>query len=270
VTGLPPTWVLTVAPRARVVEVRRCLASTGAPRDHTVVVTTWPDSIRPGDVDGFVARHIPAMGEDPVNISAWWNTGLDTIRTLAQEFGHREYQVLIVESDAVFLPSKLDNPVEMMADQLRTYNLGMITPDRWGEFSTDHDHPGAVRIFNHGGPWIGKRRFPGVAMMIHGEDTTGPGGIAFPALRFDPQFRWWFADDDLERAARAMRYDVGLGIPRGTGIVSWALLDHPAGNPLDSDRQRFADEDAERFRVKWGHPPIVAGAEHTMLTGTDA
>src|SRR5882757_2848318 len=76
-------------------------------------------------------------------------------------------------------------------------------------------------------------RLPGVCMLAAGE----------LGLRFDEQFRWWYADDDFVWQHR---------VNGGTGLVRGQTILHGAGHPLEGERAQYAAEDEPKFLAKWG------------------
>ena len=65
-------------------------------------------------------------------------------------------------------------------------------------------------------------------------------------LACDPQFRWWYTEDDLEMQAR----QIGP-----VGLVGACPVEHRTSHGLDPLRARWAVEDRERFVAKWGCEP---------------
>jgi hypothetical protein len=86
------TWVLIPCHRLRLDDLRASLSHLNHPAEKTVIVTTQPEPIKPTDTAATVLRY---EGTD-INISRWWNIGLDWIEE------HHEvgpYEVLCMESD---------------------------------------------------------------------------------------------------------------------------------------------------------------------------
>lgn len=159
--------------------------------------------------------------EPGINISRWWNRGLDWIQ--AQHKPGEEYEVLCLESDARLLPEALT----VMRLVLREYDLAMVGPDRYGVAAA------LVEINRELAPVPIEYRIPGVSMLVAGE----------LGLRFDEQFRWFYADDDFEWQHRRAK---------GTGLVGGLTVDHGPSRPLEGERAEYAPVDLQRFIAKWG------------------
>jgi hypothetical protein len=185
--------------------------------DRTVVVTTLPEPIDQRDFLGVTVLLSPESG---VNISRWWNVGLDWIE---QHHEPGPYEVLCMESDVRIEWSTLTQ-LRMV---LRGYNLAMVGVD-WHGVATS-----AVETRYDLDAWPVEHRIPGVCMLVAGE----------LGLRFDEQFRWYYANDDFEWQHRKAA---------GTGLVRGLTIEHgPTG-----ERAEYAETDRRRFIAKWGGPHI--------------
>lgn len=213
------TWVVTTAPKSRLPDVLACFAEMEHDPGHSVVVTTAPDPIPTEDVDAYVVH----FGSEEFNISKWWSAGLDFIAAHAET----RYNVLLVESDVRIGP----DAVQALATALRSTQVGMVGAD-WQHSLA----PGDLHIHHDRVTINQAHRLPGVALMVRGE----------LGIRHDPQFRWWFADDDFEWQHRFY----------GTALVGGTTLSHAGTTPLVGELAQWAAEDGERFRVKWGAMPI--------------
>lgn len=215
------TWVLIPCHRPRLDDLHASLANLRHRSDRTVVVTTQPEPIKPTDVD------IAALLVDPdpgINISRWWNAGLDWIAE------HREvgpYEVLCMESDV-----RIDwSTLSRLRSALRHYNLAMVGADWYGAATS------TVETRYDLEPMTIQHRIPGVCMLVAGE----------LGLRFDEQFRWWYADDDFEWQHRKAG---------GTGLVRGTTVGHGPGRVLEGERAEYAAVDYQRFVAKWGSSNI--------------
>lgn len=219
------TWLLIPCHQPRLAELTETLAHLGHPAERTVIVTTNPESIEPGDVDAVAVLCSPQPG---VNISRWWNVGLDWI---AAHAGSQAYEVLCMESDVrISWPTLCRLQV-----MLRRYALGMVGAD-WRGVLEQVDLE--VDIRRDLTPPTVQTRIPGVCMLVAGE----------LGLRFDEQFRWWYADDDFEWQHRRAG---------GTGLVAGTIIEHGLGHPLEGVLASYAEVDYRRFVAKWGAPNVV-------------
>ena len=215
------TWVLVPCHRPRLTELRASLVNLGLPGERTVVVTTEPEPIGPTQVKAAAVLCSPEPG---INISRWWNVGLDWI---ADQHEPGPYEVLCMESDV-----RIDwSTLSRLRSVLRNYNLGMVGADWYGVVT------GAVETRYALAPEPIQHRIPGVCMLVAGE----------LGLRFDEQFRWWYADDDFEWQHRKAG---------GTGLVRGTIIEHGPGRVLTGERAEYAQVDYQRFVAKWGAPNI--------------
>jgi glycosyltransferase involved in cell wall biosynthesis len=152
------------------------------------------------------------------NISALWNAGLDLIA--AEHAG--PYNIAVLNNDLSVPPgflSGLANGLRARPDHLIAY--------------PDHERRLPAGICDSVG------RMSGFAFMVRGE----------AGLRLDPQFVWWYGDDDLARQARE----------RGQVVCVGGLhLEHLEPNhstEADPALQALARDDQARFEAKWGALP---------------
>ena len=213
-------WGLTCAPASRLDEANEALRFAGIPSDRRVFVTTQPNPIKRGEVDGLLVL----FDSEEVNISKWWNLGLDFIADRAKG---GPYDVAWISSDVLLSPDTLNT----VRTQMREENTVMAGPDWHGALSNN-----VVRrdTKNHDL----STRIPGVSFVLRGES----------GIRADPSFRWWLADDDLEWTCK---------VNGGTLVVAGLTLEHLTdGHPLDEPRYQAFQEDIVKFRDKWGDDPF--------------
>jgi hypothetical protein len=182
------------------------------------VVTTLPEPIDPDDLPGATVLLSPQPG---INNSRWWNAGLDWIE---QHHEPGPWEVLCMESDVHIEWSTLAR----LRSVLRGYRLAMVGADWYGVATS------AVETRYDLDPWPMEHCIPGVCMLVAGE----------LGLRFDEQFRWWYADDDFEWQHRKTA---------GTGLVRGLTIEHGPGRSLTGEH---AEVDRQRFIAKWGGPHI--------------
>jgi hypothetical protein len=217
------TWVLVPCPRARVSELRDCLTSLGQPRERVVVVTTLPDPILPPDITDLAATLL--LDETPgVNMSRWWNLGLDHIACTVDA---EPYEVLITSSDCYGSPGGVAD----LARVLREQDVTMAGPDWNGRLA-----PGQVERQDGTVKRTVYNRLPGACTMLAGES----------GLRANEQYRWFFCDDHLETIARHTR---------GVALVGGINLHHHGDKPLDEQKAGWAKEDRAKYVMTWGHEP---------------
>lgn len=212
--------------KPRLDDLHECLDYLGLEKAYqdgtTVVVPTNGDTVPQS------SRYVRIVTSDEVNLGKWWNTALNFIDYDARSVSLPEYEALLLGSD---VRMSLDS-VEMQRSALRKHDLAMVGAD-WHQVL----QPGQIDIRRTNSQKDLRYRIPGVALMLAGE----------LGLRADEQFRWWYADDDLEWQARALK---------GTGLVGGATLSHPpGGSALDGLRAKYAVEDREKFKAKWGQTP---------------
>ena len=211
------SWVLVPCQRTRLGELKRLLTSLEHPAKNVVVVTTLPDPIRKGDLDGL-SEHLLTYERPGKRFGEWFNMGFDYLA------GPGEYEVMCVGSSHV----GASHTVGMLAATMRLHGLAMVGPD----LSPDSQlGPGAVaKLGDNRKDWL---RVPPECFMVPGE----------LGLRFDPEFRWHYSDDDFEMQAR----EVGpVGLVGGAGFV------RSPNHPLDAEQEQHAYEDRGKFMAKWG------------------
>jgi hypothetical protein len=161
----------------------------------------------------------------PLNLSEKWNLGLDMAEAAARAEGNHRWNVLVLNDDVEF-GSDL---VPRLAKGLRSSDENWIAFPNWA--SLDIADGDAV-------PMAGRDpyRMPGWAFMVRGES----------GLRADPQFRWWYGDDDLQQQVSALgRKLVCVG---GT----WVRHLRPGVSTQTSpELQAIAERDGEAFSAKW-------------------
>lgn len=139
------------------------------------------------------------------NISAWWNLGLDAA---AADAGGQPHDVLVINDDAIAPP----HLTGALSAAMRAGTADLAYP--------------AVP----GREWI-----TGWCFMLRGE--TG--------LRADPQFAWWYSDDDLCLQAKAAG-----GVARAYGCQVTHL--YPGGHDQAVMAGRTV-ADQELYNAKWDY-----------------
>jgi hypothetical protein len=203
--------------------MNKTLEMMNLPKSRVFVVANGDDPPIGKDIPKATVVQYP---DSEFNMAKWWNMGLEYASKKARK---KPYEVFVFESSTF---ASIDTVIKL-AMALREHDLAATSPDRWGTVPEGHVH-----IEDRLQPLTDMAyRMTGYAFMLKGELE----------LRADPKFRNWYPDDDLEWQAR----EAG-----GVGMVGQVKVGHPKyGSPLSPMLQRFADEDREKFKAKWGHYP---------------
>lgn len=217
------TYVVTPCKRSRVDELIRLVDSLAVEPDHVVVITTQPDPIEPGDLKGR-ANHLLRFTRPGMLFGEWFNLGFQYLAGTDDP-----YEVLCVGSSLICGP----DTIPQLRDALRTHDLTMVGPDIFGHLGggqVDIQHAHDQRTLHN--------RVLANCFMVRGE----------LGLRFDPEFRWWYSDDDLEMQARQ------FGPVGNVGGVT-VRMTHPDGHYLTEEQAIWATEDRAKFVEKWQKEP---------------
>jgi tetratricopeptide (TPR) repeat protein len=189
---------------------RPLLGQLGRPPERVIVIDNG-SSVPAREALAGLARVTDAP---PSSLSALWNLGLDLVAAECR----RPHNVAVLNNDLEVPPNFLTGLVAGLRarpDHFITY------PD-----AEEHLTPG---ICDPTG------RMTGFAFMLRGE----------AGLRADPQFAWWYGDDDLEWQARQRGKVVRVG---GVHVRHLTPNQRTSQRP---DLQAMAAEDLERFLAKW-------------------
>ncbi len=222
-------WAL-IPTHNRVEELHRCIDSIKDQVDSILILDnaseprvpyTWHDQPVPPDVS---LHYDP---EQPPYLSRLWNNGIRWIEHEMQERGVDEWDVAILNDDAI-VPEGWFHAVGVT---MREQGAG-------AGCSCDRRSPGTMFHFDKDDKPSQDTRLTGWAFMIRGESK----------LRFDEQFQWWCGDDDLSMQVR--KYYGGLIKVGGFAVQNTGANSSTVGNLLAQsavDMQRFVD--------KWGVRP---------------
>lgn len=189
-------------------------------RDRTVVI----DHASTPPVKVNCAQLIRVDG--PLNLSALWNLGLDTVAELAPP----GYAVAVLNDD-LLLP---EGTLERLAEAVVAEGASIAFPDVFGHLAA-----GEVQVRRgQPGPHNLYTRMTGFCFLL------APGC----PLRLDEELAFWYGDDDLEWRAIAENGTVRVG-----GLALQHLAPNEAvGNPALAEQ---AGKDRDTFIAKWGQPP---------------
>lgn len=207
------TWLVVACPQSRADELERCLGSLQHDPERTTVVTALRHDVLVRPPYGTLAVDT----EDDFSLARLWNLGL------RHAYAQGATEVAVFASDVVGHPDS----IPILAGLMRANGLSMAGP-AW---------------HNTG------------SLILHSDRTTElrvPGGCFMLAaehgLLCDERYRWWFTDDDLEMAARAV---APVGIFGGTGLS----LSRPDTGLDTPEKERWAEEDRALFVEQWGCEP---------------
>lgn len=171
--------------------------------------------------------NIPTVWDphQPPNLSRLWNHGLNRVAKLAAQEGATQFDVAVLNDDAIIPPWFMDQ----LGSEMR---LQMCVAAGYGPVDriTVHRQPGTTRLHE---------RMPGWAFLLLGES----------GIRADEQFRWWCGDNDLDMQARERG---------GTLIHPDDRVKHYYPDMSTATRpelQAMTGPDMERFVAKWGWRP---------------
>lgn len=209
-------WVLIPAARPHIPMVNEALDVLGDLANHAVVVT---NGLHPPTNYEIRGVHLVYDRTEGINISRWWNLGLDWIEEHDDEFHH----VLVMNADTRI---KMDGVLELSHAMDMHPRVVMAGPMTGRGIHVEH-RPGFLGF---------ERRIPGYCFMIGSRNR----------IRVDEQFEWWCGDDDLEWRAREQG---------GTALVGPIQFRH-LGDGIPRDKlAEIAAQDVLRFEAKWGIRP---------------
>lgn len=159
-----------------------------------------------------------------INISKWWNAGLQWIHDWDPEWPQSKYDVAILNDDTIVPEGWFDAVAGQMRDK-RAVGASSGSPI------------GMPVLHTRAGPRSLDQRMQGFAFIVAGE--TG--------IRADEQFAWYCGDDDLEWRLSAMG---GVVVIPGFPVQHL----HPNGQVTPEIHELIA-KDMQSFVDKWGTRP---------------
>jgi hypothetical protein len=212
-------------------DLRDCVTALSPQVHHVTVIDNASDP----PIELFDG--IDVIGWDPQqppNLSALWNRGIDYAHGAALTRRATRWDVLVVNDDFVAGPGFVDG----LQKPLRGTHAVLASPYVFD--GTSGRGTGRVDVYEAQGTLVNAgTRMAGFAWMIKGE--TG--------LRLDESLRWWYGDDDMAQQA------AGAGGRLVVHGLTWEHR-HPdegtTGNPLLAEQ---AGRDRQTFVAKWGFQP---------------
>lgn len=192
-------------------QVDEVVVVAGGPEADTVDLIQWPTA--------------SLIREPELNISKWWNLGLELIYTRVRDLGVTKWDVAILNDD-VIVPVGW---VEAVAGPMRGIGAAAACSGGTGvPYPIIHREPGPVGLVT---------RMKGFAFVLAGEK----------GIRADEKLRWYFSDDHVDWMARR------LG---GMLVVPGWEVDHLYPNAqMSAELQETVPADASHFHAYWGHRP---------------
>ena len=194
---------------------------------YTLVSQLVEDGVRVVVVDTGYEPQLTSQSPDvtvlrdlgPVNISRWWNRGLDFVSTF---MGQDDYVVAVLNDDIVVPPLL----VQRLAAVIESTGAVAAYPDVYGvgRDYIQRDIPFGARM-------------AGFAFALRGS----------AGIRADESLVWWYGDNDIDWQARQKGGVVGVG---GLKIQHLYANSTTVGELADQ-----AGRDRETFTKKWGQPP---------------
>lgn len=199
--------------------IQRALPPLMAQADHVVVVESGPEIIE----RDYPSSVTVLSGGPELNISHWWNVGIDWAAEVAKKQGAETWDVAVINDD-VIIP---DNWFCYVADDMRALNcVAGCSGGRIGR-------PVIQRV---DGPVDVFYRMLGFAYVLAGEY----------GLRADEDMKVWFGDDDLGARAAAAG---GMVVFPGCNVDHL----HPSEQFISQQAQIVADRTT--FIRKRGYVP---------------
>lgn len=210
-----------IATRNRPDELQRCIDAIQHQVDMLMVIDNGSDPIAaPVGIHCVIQR----CSMQPPNLSMMWNIGLRYFDQVARTRRHDEWDVAILNDDAIPPPGWFI----VVADAMRKYDGYAACSGGTGNDPVVYGPEAPAAVYT---------RVQGWAFILRGESE----------LRADEGFPWWCGDDDLSMQARLKG---GLVVVPGIDVPNTLANSTTVGPLLEQsalDMQRFVD--------KWGVRP---------------
>src|SRR3990170_5121606 len=174
--------------------LEQCVSSLREQVERIIVVANGPlSNLMSQTIEGVTYIQDP---EPDLNISRWWNIGIDFAESMA--YPAEQWNTLVVNDDVI----ACHNLVETLSREMRLNTSVLAYPNQHDNHRFLHRNAGPVDLHH---------RITGYCYMLRGEAK----------LRIDDRFVWWAGDDDLDWNARRMG---------GSLLVPWCKVQHQAPN----------------------------------------
>jgi len=206
--------------------LRQCVDAILSQVDHVTIVRT--ENVTLGWEQYITDRSgVLTVVEQGINISRWWNDGLEFVQFFQHEFREdrsEKFDVAILNDDTIVPEGWFDAVAGQMRDK-RAVGASSGSPI------------GMPVLHTRPGPRPLDQRMQGFAFIVAGE--TG--------IRADEQFAWYCGDDDLE-----WRLSASGGVVVIPGFPVQHL--HPNAQVTPEIHELIA-KDMQSFVDKWGTRP---------------
>lgn len=197
---------------------QRCLAAVYDQVDRVYVVEGGPDAKLLSD--GFEDYDFTVIREPELNISRWWNLGLQLIYNRVRASHLAKWNVVILNDDAI-IPADW---VYQLDKTMRGMGVAAASSGNPNPIPALHTQPGPVNLMT---------RLQGFAFMLAGEK----------GVRANEQLKWYFSDDHVDWLSRQQG-----------GVVSLPghMVEHlyPNGQVTPEIQEQIA-KDAHTFTQYW-------------------
>lgn len=196
-----------------------CLKAVYNQVDRVYVVEGGPDAKLLGE--GF-GEHLDftIIREPELNISKWWNLGLQLIANRALASRAAKWNVVVLNDDAIIPPGW----VNQLDKTMRGMGVAAASSGNPNPIPALHTQPGPVGLFT---------RLQGFAFMLAGEK----------GVRANEQLKWYFSDDHVDWLSRQQG-----GVVSIPGLHVTHL--HPDGQVTPEIQEQIA-KDAHTFTQYW-------------------
>lgn len=201
-----------------------CLAAVEHQVDDVIVIEGGPNARLFGAISDYGDHSFAIIREPELNISKWWNLGLNLVADRARENRWSRWNVVILNDDAL-LPAGW---VDVVAAKMRQMYAAAGCTGNPNPIPAFHTHAGQVDLAT---------RMQGYAFMLAGEK----------GVRANEQLKWYFSDDHVDWASRQLGGMVS--------IPGYHVRHLYPNSQVTPEVQKMIAEDATKFVAYWGARP---------------
>lgn len=212
------TWILTPCEASRIDELKDMLYLLEESPERVVIITTLPNPIDPKDMK-YYSDHVILFDKTGMLFGEWLNLGLDYIAE------HCKPDDYVMHVGSSIKPSR--NTATILEGILEEHKLLMAGPNLHGNNKTIINIDVQQRTLEN--------RVPAMTFMVKADSD----------IRFDPQFRWWYTDDDFE----------AQHLLQGKTGITPAEVEFTSNHYMSEEQQQWAIEDRIKYVSKHGCEP---------------